>query len=330
MKTIIKNIETGERVDKFLAQKFPEFSRNYFSNLIEGKNVLVNGKIIKASYALKESDEITIKFIEDKKIGDIKPEKIKLNIIFEDKDVIVINKQPALVVHPAAGNLSGTLINALTNHFPAIKNAIYDKNSEISKLRPGLVHRLDKDTSGVMVVAKNEKAMHSLSRQIQSASASASLDGNRTVKKTYLAICYGWPKNISGHLKNYLGRHPKNRKKIADIGEEKGKEALSDYKVIKYLKDNAGNKISLIEFLLQTGRTHQIRVQSKYMGHPVMGDQFYGSKESMKLSSKLGIKRQLLHARSLEITLPEKNKTSKFLADVPLDFLSLLDKFTSA
>lgn len=302
--------EAGERIDTFLAKEFPEHSRSYFNNLINNNKVLVNDKSVKSSYKLKAGDDVSIEFTESKETRELEAEKIPLDIIFENNDVIVINKQPGIVVHPAAGNKSGTLVNALLHHFPAITEAVYDKKSEVSKIRPGMVHRLDKDTSGVLIVAKNARAMHSLSRQIQ----------NRNVKKEYLALCYGWPKEKSEKLVSYLGRHPKNRKTIADIGKEKGKEAISFYRVKKYLSDKKGNKYSLIEFDIKTGRTHQIRVQSANMHHPVMGDSAYGNKLSIKLSYDLKIKRQLLHAKRLHITLPGDTKQTTFEAKIPEDF----------
>lgn len=309
----------GERVDSFLAKKFPEYSRNYFSNLIDEKNVLVNSKSVKSSYKLKAGDNISVEFVE-KEANELKAEEIALDIIYEDDNVIVLNKKPGIVVHPAAGNKTGTLVNALLYHFPKIKEAVYKKDNQISNQRPGLVHRLDKDTSGVMIVAKNARAMHSLSRQIQ----------NRSIKKIYWALCSGWPKNDEGNLVNYLGRHPKNRKLIADIGKEKGRESISYYKVLRYLKDDKENKICLVEFDIKTGRTHQIRVQSAIMGNPVIGDKAYGNKQCLKISEELGADRQLLHAKSLSITLPGDTKQSAFKAPLPEDFKNILDKLKKA
>ena len=304
----------GDRIDKFLGYKFPKYSRNYFSELIKDGNVKLNNKSIKPSYFIKAGDKIEVEFIESKMTEGAKGEDINLDIIYEDSDVLVINKQPGIVVHPAAGHSGGTLVNAIINYFPAITDVVYDKESEISKLRPGLVHRLDKDTSGVIIVAKNARSMHSLSRQIQ----------NHHAKKTYYAICYGWPKNESGQIVSHLGRHPKNRKKIANIGQNKGKEAISNYKLIKHFESSQGN-YSLIEFDIKTGRTHQIRVQAADMGNPVLGDDYYGNKLSETLSNKLEIKRQLLHAKTLVIKLPGNNKETSFEAPLPEDFNEILN-----
>lgn len=307
----VNSYEAGERIDSFLAKKFPEYSRNYFSNLIDSKLVLVNDQSVKSSYKIKDNDEISIDFTEVKTETELKPENIKLNIIYEDDNVIVVNKQAGLVVHPACGNKDGTLVNALINYFPKIQEAVYDPKSAISKIRPGLVHRLDKDTSGILIVAKNAKTMRFLSNQIQ----------RRSTKKTYFAICFGQPRQTEGKIVSYLGRSPKDRKKMADIGREKGKEAITYYRTLRYLPSN----LSLVEFKIETGRTHQIRVQSANMGNPVLGDSVYGSRNSIKLSEKLGATRQMLHAFSLEIKVPDEDKPKIFVAKLPEDFTKILN-----
>ena len=314
----INSNDTGQRIDTFLSKKFPDYSRNYFSNLIKSNHVQINDTPTKSSYRLGIGDVIKILFSEKTVLSTPQPEKIPLNIIYENKDVIVVNKQSGLVVHPAAGHESGTLVNALIEHDPLIKNAVYSQDSLVSVLRPGLVHRLDKDTSGVLIIAKNAKAMHSLSRQIQKHSA----------RKNYLGICFGWPKAPESRLINYLGRHPKNRKLMADIGKEKGKEAIMSYKVLEYYLDKNDNKISLIEFNLETGRTHQIRVQMSKIGHPILGDIFYFNKSSEKVSKELKINRQLLHSQNLFIALPGDNKATCFTAPIPTDFIDTLSQLT--
>lgn len=312
----INSNEMGERVDKILSTKLPEYSRNYFVDLIKNKKISVNEKTTKPSYVVKVGDSISVSLSQKEEPPETKGEKIELDILFENDDVLVINKKPGIVVHPAAGHADGTLVNAVINHFPAIKDVVYDKTNPVSLARPGLVHRLDKDTSGVIIIAKNDRSMRSLSKQIQ----------NRNVKKTYFAICYGWPKNDSGRLVSYLGRHPKNRKKIANIGKECGREAISVYSLVKHF-DSSFGKFSLIEFDIETGRTHQIRVQASEMGNPVLGDDFYGNKLSNDLSIRLDIKRQMLHAKKLEISLPGDPKHTTFEAPLPQDFESVLNKF---
>lgn len=314
MKEIIYKNKIGDRIDKFLSQKFPEFSRSYFDKLIIENRVLVNNQEVKPSQILKIDDCITIDFVLKNEADDPIGQKIDLDIIFEDENVIVINKPAGLVVHPAAGHEANTLINALLDHFPKISEAVYDKDNPVSRMRPGLVHRLDKNTSGIMIVAKNERSMHSLSKQIQ----------NRTVKKIYIGLCYGWPKNEQGTMQSFLGRHPKNRKKIAEISAEKGKEAVTHYRVKEYSSYDK-EKLSLIEFDIKTGRTHQIRVQISSLGHPVLGDDFYGNRLSEKLSTKLNINRQLLHAQSLTISLPGDSKPKTFIAPLPEDIKFVLD-----
>lgn len=315
-----KDIES-KRLDVALTNIFSSRSRSYFSELIKNGGVTINRNKVKPSYKLIPGDiiEILENIEEQKPSTEIKPEKIPLDIIYEDDNVIVINKQPGLVVHPASGTYSNTLVNALLDYFPKIREAVYQKGNPVSEARPGLVHRLDKNTSGLIIVAKNKKAMHSLSMQIK----------NRTVIKKYIALCFGWPKNESGTLISYLGRHPKNRKYIADIGKEKGKEAISDYKLLDCYTYNS-EKLSLIEFRIHTGRTHQIRVQAKQLGNPVMGDEFYGSKDSMNLSQKLKVSRQMLHAQTLIITLPNKNKPDQFTAPIPDDMQEILTKLKLA
>lgn len=318
-KIIVKENEAGERLDIFLTKYFDDHSRSYFGKLIKEKLVKVNNFSTKPSYTTNHGDEISINFRNDT-IKETLPEKIKLHIIYEDENVIVLNKQPGIVVHPASGNTTGTIVNALLDYFPKIKDAVYEKGVQVSEQRPGLVHRLDKDTSGVMIVAKNTETMRFLSKQIQ----------NHTTKKIYWALCFGWPKNETGELINYLGRSPKDRRMITDVGKDRGRKAISYYKVLKYLKDKKGNKSSLIEFNIKTGRTHQIRVQSAKMNNPILGDLVYGNKISIKISKEMKIERQMLHAKTLSITLPNNTKHSVFDAPVPDDFESVLNKLLVA
>lgn len=317
-KVTVKENEVGERLDIFLTKYFNDHSRSYFGKLIKEKLVKVNNFSTKPSYTTNHGDEICINFKKNETEQTL-PEEIKLDIIFENDDVIVLNKQPGIVVHPASGNTTGTIVNALLNHFPKIKDAVYEKGVQVSEQRPGLVHRLDKDTSGVMIVAKNTKTMGFLSRQIQ----------NHTTKKIYWALCFGWPKNEIGALINYLGRSPKDRRMVTDIGKDRGREAISYYKVLKYFKDKKGSKSSLIEFDIKTGRTHQIRIQSAKINNPVLGDLVYGNKISVKMSKELKAGRQMLHAKTLSITLPNNNQHSVFEVSIPDDFKKIVNKLTN-
>lgn len=312
---LVSNDEAGKRIDIFLFEKYPSYSRTYFKNLILKKFVSVNSKSVKPSHILNKNEKISLKLIEDQPITNLEPENIPLDIIFENDDVIVINKQAGLVVHPAAGNKTGTLVNALINYCPKIKESDVEQ-SQYSSMRPGIVHRLDKETSGLMVIAKNSRALRSLSKQIK----------NRIVEKKYLALCFDWPKEKSGIISNYLGRDPKNRKKMAILDERRGKEAISEFKVRNYYKTKNGDKISLIEFNIKTGRTHQIRVHSKLIQIPILGDFVYGTKESQNLSKILRVKRQLLHSYYLSFYLPGDTKRTINKTETPSDFTIITNR----
>lgn len=221
---ILKSDRAGERLDAFLGSRLSDYSRNFWQNKIFSGEVLVNGEREKPSYKLKSGDQIEINLQEDAgEIDHLAAKDIPLEIIYEDDEVIVINKSAGLVVHPAHSHDDDTLVNALIAHFPKIKEAVFEENNPVSTLRPGLVHRLDKDTSGVMIVAKTGRAIHSLARQIQ----------NRTIQKLYLALLSGCPKNESGIIENYLGRHPRDRKIFTILPKEKGRIAISKYQVLK-------------------------------------------------------------------------------------------------
>jgi len=313
----VEKRKAGARVDQYLSGEIPDFSRSRLAKLVREKLVTVNGNTIKASYIVKENDIVKINLPKDDIPGP-SAEHIPLDIVYEDKNVIVIDKPAGMVVHPAANNNKETLVSALLDYYPEIKNAVVEKNNSISMMRAGIVHRLDKDTSGVMIVAKNKKALEYLSKEIK----------NRKIEKIYWALCLGWPENESGELTNYIGRHKVNRKQMAEIGEGNGRKAVSRYEVLKYFKDLAGQRFSLVEFDIETGRTHQIRLQSKLMGHPIAGDPVYNTKESIRHSKELSATRQLLHAKQLSIRLPWSNKTETFSADIPDDFEMALSRLT--
>jgi len=307
--------DTGLRLDQFLLQENPDYSRSYFSDLIKKGSVAVNNEERKPSYRLKTGDTVEYKLTEKTSLGPIKPVNIPLNIIFEDENVLVVNKPAGLVVHPAVGHHNDTLVNALTHSYPQVSKAVYDDENELSVSRPGLVHRLDKDTSGVLIVAKNTKSMIFLANQIQ----------DRKAKKVYLALCAGWPPISSGRLYNNLGRNLKNRKIYTEVGSEKGREAISNYQVKKNHLTSKNERVSLIEFQIETGRTHQIRTQAKMAGFPIIGDQAYSTKESEAVSNHLGVKRQMLHASSLTILLPGAKIAQKFEVAVPSDFEQIIE-----
>ncbi|MDP9751622.1 RluA family pseudouridine synthase [Thermoanaerobacter pentosaceus] len=286
--------DEGKRIDVFLAAEL-DYTRSYIKKLIVDELVFVNGKTVKPSYKVKENDEVVVNIPEAEKI-DVLPENIPLDILYEDDDIIVINKPQGMVVHPAPGNYSGTLVNALLYHCKNLSgiNGI---------LRPGIVHRLDKDTSGVMVVAKNDKAHISLSNQIK----------ERSVFKKYVAIVEGVIKDEEGKIEAPIGRHPVDRKKMAVI--EDGRYALTLYKVLERFKEN-----TLIEAVIKTGRTHQIRVHMAFIGHPVVGDPVYGFKKQ-----KFKLKGQALHSRVLGFIHPTKGVYMEFEAPLPEYFKKLIE-----
>ncbi|MBT1278902.1 RluA family pseudouridine synthase [Thermoanaerobacter sp. CM-CNRG TB177] len=286
--------DEGKRIDVFLAAEL-DYTRSYIKKLIVDGLVFVNGKTVKPSYKVKENDEVVVNIPEAEKI-DVLPENIPLDILYEDDDIIVINKPQGMVVHPAPGNYSGTLVNALLYHCKNLSgiNGI---------LRPGIVHRLDKDTSGVMVVAKNDKAHISLSNQIK----------ERSVFKKYVAIVEGVIKDEEGKIEAPIGRHPVDRKKMAVI--EDGRYALTLYKVLERFKEN-----TLIEAVIKTGRTHQIRVHMAFIGHPVVGDPVYGFKKQ-----KFKLKGQALHSRVLGFIHPTKGVYMEFEAPLPEYFKKLIE-----
>jgi len=281
----------GSRVDVFVSNQNIGLTRSYAQKLIDQGFVKVNDRKTKASYRLKRDDKVSIEIPPPKKL-EVKPEKIPLDIIYEDDDLIVVNKAKGMVVHPAAGNYSGTLVNALLYHCK--------KLSPIGGvLRPGIVHRLDKDTSGLLVVAKNEKAHLSLSKQIK----------ERKAARTYVALVHGVLKQNQGIIEARMGRHPVHRKKMAVISQImsrvsslKSREAITYYKVLERFKN-----YTLIEVKLKTGRTHQIRVHMSHIGHPVVGDQTYG-----KRKNEFGIKGQVLHAGLLGFVHPSTGKYMEF------------------
>lgn len=287
--------EKGVRLDLFLLQQFPDFSRSHIKNMIEKGCVFVDEKLQKkAGFSLKKGAKIQIEVIEPEKIS-AEAQDIPLDIVFEDIDLAVINKPQGLVVHPCASTKRGTLVNALMFH-------IKDLSGINGELRPGIVHRLDKDTSGLLVVAKNDFSHRSLAQQIKEKSA----------KREYLAILEGNLPENEGKIETFLKRDPKDRKKISV--QNSGRKAITHYKVLERFK-----KCCLVQFSLETGRTHQIRVHAKYMGHPVVGDKLYGHEVK-------GLDGQLLHAFRLSFIHPRTQKQMTFKVQPPKYFEDFLRK----
>ncbi len=286
------------RLDRWLVSQRPEQSRASIQKFIENGLVLVNGKQGKAKTPLRKNDEIKVWVLPPEPLPYLKPEKIDLNILYEDEHLIIINKQAGLTVHPAPGNKNGTLVNGLLHHctdLPGING----------KLRPGIVHRLDKDTTGCIAVAKSQEALVSLQIQIQ----------KRIASRQYLALVHGVLDGKKGMIIGAIGRHPVDRKKYAVVNDESGRYACTHWE----LKERLGD-YSLLRFKLDTGRTHQIRVHSAHIGHPIVGDVTYS--RCKKLPTNLA--GQVLHAVQLGIKHPISNKEMLFEAPLPDDFLKIL------
>ena len=286
--------ESGERLDVCLAQK-AELTRTRIQQLIKEGNIQVNKKNEKPSYKVQAGDIIDI-IIPDEKEIELVPEEIPLDILYQDKDIAVINKQADFVVHPAAGHESGTLVNAVMFH-------IRDLSGINGEIRPGIVHRLDKDTSGVLLIAKNDLVHTKLSEMFK----------NKDVKKIYLAIVKGEVGKDSGKISTLIGRDTKDRKKMAVVSRN-GKAAVTNFEVLE-----RKNGFSLLKVNIETGRTHQIRVHMKYIGHPILGDKVYGK------PSKLA-ERQMLHAYRLEFEHPVSGVKMVMSAELPDDFKNVTEK----
>ena len=286
----------GQRLDVFVVEHCPELSRSHVQKLIEQGMVLVDGAQRKANYKLRGTEEVQVSVPEADPIT-AAPEDIPLDILYEDKDIIVVNKARGMVVHPASGVYSGTLVNALLHHCQDLSGI----NGEI---RPGIVHRLDKDTSGVMVCAKNDTAHLDLAEQIRT----------KTAHRTYWAIVHGNIKEEAGIIKGDIGRHPTDRKKMA-IVRENGKPAVTHFKVLERF-----GEYTLVECKLETGRTHQIRVHMTSIGHPLVNDPKYGPKKS----SPFAIQGQALHSLQLTLTHPVTKEEMTFTAPVPSDMEKIL------
>ncbi|MBR2495719.1 MAG: RluA family pseudouridine synthase [Clostridia bacterium] len=287
-----------KRLDAYLADSLV-FSRSKIKKMIEDGVVFVNGKKVKPSYSVDNGDEIILQIPNPLECEILPEDNVPFEIVYEDDDIAVINKPQGVIVHPTSTIRTGTLVNGLL--------AKLDNLSGINGiLRPGIVHRIDKDTSGLLVVAKNDIAHNSLAKQIE----------QKLAKRSYLAVVEGIVKEDKGRVETDIGRDPKDRKKMAVVSF--GKLAITDYLVEKRFKEN-----TLVRFNLQTGRTHQIRVHSKHIGHPIVGDKTYGfAKQKFKLEG------QLLHAEKLVLTHPKTNEIMEFHAPLPKYFNDVLDVLT--
>ena len=305
----------GKRLDIFLAENINQFTRSFLKKLIEDKKVKLNSKVLLSpSTKVKYMDQITI-YLTESTHKNISPQKIKLNIVYEDKDILIINKPKGMVVHPGAGNYDNTLVNALLFKY---KKNLSDINGS---LRPGIVHRIDKETSGLLVVAKNNLSHANLSDQFS----------KHTIKRKYLCLSWGVIRPLNGKISTLISRDKRNRQ-LMIASDINGKKAITNYRTIKVFNIKDIPKISLLECELETGRTHQIRVHLKYKGTSLLGDKQYGKKNIKfkkvnneffdKLNKLTG---QALHAKTLEFSHPRTNKWITFESDPPENFKKILN-----
>ena len=306
------------RIDKYLMNFVENATRTKIQAAAKNGSIKVNGVVVKSNYKVKPLDDIRVLFEYPPHENLLVAENIDLDIIYEDDDLVVVNKPAGMVVHPGHGNYSGTLINALIYHFENLP-----KNSSN---RPGLVHRLDKDTSGLLVIAKNDESMVHLSNQF----------AKKTSKREYIAMVWGNVKDDSGKIDNFIGRNPKNRLQNIVLDDDKienGKRAITNYEVLSRL-----NYVSLVKCNLETGRTHQIRVHMKHMGHTLFNDERYGGDSILKGTTFTKYKqfvencfkllpRQALHAKTLGFTHPKTGKFMQFDSELPIDFQSCIEKW---
>jgi len=307
------------RVDKFLMNKVENATRNRIQKSAKEGNIFVNDNVVKSNYKVKAHDVITVRFEHPPYEMLLTPEDLPIDIVYEDDALLVVNKAAGMVVHPGHGNYSGTLINALAFHFDNLPNNSSD--------RPGLVHRIDKDTTGLLVVAKTEEAMAHLSKQFF----------NKTTEREYVAIAWGTMQEEHGTIEGHIGRHPKNRLQntvyLDQDDLDKGKPAVTHYKVLEHL-----GYVTLVSCKLETGRTHQIRVHMKHIGHTLFNDQRYGGNAILKGTTFSKYKqfvdncfkvlpRQALHAKTLGFMHPTTNEFMRFEAPIPQDMEACLDKW---
>lgn len=290
------------RIDKFLSARLPELSRSHLQILIQTQKVLVNGYPCKANYKCKYKDHIEVEQ-EEPKLLDLTPENIPLDIIYEDASILIVNKPKGMVVHPAAGHENGTLVNALMYH---CKDSLSTINGVI---RPGIVHRIDQNTTGILVVCKNDHAHQALAAQLK----------EHSITRKYHAICHGTFREPTGTVHTTIGRHPVDRKKMA-VNTKNGRDAITHYRVLQELKG-----YSYIECTLETGRTHQIRVHMASIGHPILGDDVYGPKRC-PIQNLTG---QTLHAKTLGFIHPDTGEYVEFDSELPDYFTKLLNKLAN-
>jgi 23S rRNA pseudouridine1911/1915/1917 synthase len=292
----------GKRVDGYLPKKIDDLSRGYIQTLIEEGNLTINGKVVKSKkHKLGMGDSVKLT-VPEATVLEVIPENIPIDIVYEDEDVLIVNKGQGMVVHPAPGNYTGTLVNAIMFHTK-------DLSSMNGVIRPGIVHRIDKDTSGILMIAKNNKSHNSLAEQLK----------DHSITRKYYALVMGNVKEDSGTIDRPIGRNPKDRLKMAVV-EKNSKRAVTHFRVVERF-----HGYTLVECQLETGRTHQIRVHMKYLGHPLVGDPLYGNK-----NCKIKHKGQLLHAKVLGFIHPSTGEYVEFDSELPGYYQKILDNLRKA
>lgn len=304
IKLQIQPEDEGQRLDKYLSEQLPEWSRSALQKMIRDGMALVNHKCVKTGYKTLAGDEIEL-FVQAAKEPDIIPENIPLDILYEDEDIIVVNKPKRMVVHPAPGHLSGTLVNALMYH---CKDSLSGINGI---LRPGIVHRIDQDTTGAIVACKNDQAHQFIAKQLQ----------EHSITRAYHALILHNLSEPAGTVKGNIGRHPVDRKKMA-VNVKNGKEAVTHYQLL----DELNRQINYIMCQLETGRTHQIRVHMSSIGHPVLGDSVYGPDKLPKTICPWKLTGQCLHAKTLGFIHPRTHQYIEFDAPLPQYFVQILNE----
>ena len=301
LKFVVSEDNDGERVDKLISSLSDSMSRSYIQKLIKDNMLTINAKSVKASYSVSEGDEVILR-IPPSVLPDIRPQNIPLDIIYEDSDVLVINKPKGMVVHPAPGHYEDTLVNGIMYY-------LGDELSGINGImRPGIVHRIDMDTTGSIIICKNDIAHRSIAAQLK----------EHSINRVYHAICHGIVKDDEGTVTGNIGRSTNDRKKMSVVPDDKGKSAITHYKVLKRFEED---KFTYIECKLETGRTHQIRVHMSHIGHPLLGDEIYGNGQK----SKFKLCGQTLHAKTLGFVQPTTGEYIETDAPLPEYFTHLLD-----
>lgn len=296
---IVEKEDSGKRLDAYLAEQY-DLSRSKIQSLIAEEKVLVNSKVVKSSYLVKENDQIDAEEYQEE-LMDLKPEKMDLDIVYEDDDVIVVNKANGVVVHPAVGNPSGTLVNGLLYHSQSLSSI----NGEF---RPGIVHRIDADTTGLLVIAKNNKAHEDLAKQLE----------EKTTYRKYVALVWGVVNTDTGTIDAPIGRDLSDRKKMA-VTDVNSKHAVTHFKVLERFSN-----VTLLELQLETGRTHQIRVHMNYIGYPIVNDPVYGRRKKIDETG------QCLHAKTLGFIHPTTKEYMEFTSELPECFIHVLNEVTNS